>query len=99
MLFPVEVFRTSVPGRRAAGRLLAELRRHWPAWRITLDVQDCDRVLRVQTTGETVPVGAIRAEVRARGYLCDVLPDEPAPALSPGSVPFLLCLPSNNSGK
>lgn len=91
MLFPVEVFRTNVPGPRAAAGLLAALRGRWPAWRITLDVQDRDRVLRVQTTGAAVPVAAIRAEVRARGYLCDVLPDEPVGVgLSPDSaVPFL----------
>lgn len=93
-LEPVEVFRTSVRGRRAGAVVLTQLRRRWPGWRITLDLGDPDRILRVQTVGEAVPVGTIRAELAKSGYLCEPLPDSvpdfPAPAFQ--------CFPSNNSG-
>lgn len=96
MLCSVEVFRTSVPGARAAARLVQALRRRWPTWRITLDAQDVDRVLRVQTPAEAVPVAAVRAEVGAWGYLCEPLPDaDEDDNLNPAAS--ILCYRSSNS--
>ncbi len=92
---PVEVFRTTVRRGRAAALLLTRLRAQWPHFHITLDLTDCDRILRVQTAGEPVPVEAIGAELAKSGYLCEPLPDsdDDFPA---SETP---CFPLNNSGK
>ncbi len=92
---PVEVFRTSVRGRRAGTAVLNQLATRWPQWRFTLDLGDPDRILRVQTAGDAIPVGAIGAEVAKSGYLCEPLPDSAADFPAPAP----LCSPLNNSGK
>ncbi|GAA4000817.1 hypothetical protein GCM10022408_09970 [Hymenobacter fastidiosus] len=70
----VEVFRTTV-ARRAAASLLRQLHRHFPAWRITFDLADADRILRVQTTGGPVDSSRVAQVLHARGYCCEPLPD------------------------
>jgi hypothetical protein len=91
----IEVFRTNVRGRRAGAVVLARLRARWPHWRFTLDLADCDRILRVQTGGEAVPVAAIKTELAKSGYLCEPLPDSDDDFPAPDSP----CVPLNNSGK
>lgn len=70
----IEVFRTTV-ARPAAARLLRQLQAHFPAWRITFDLADTDRILRVQTTGGPVDAARITQLVHAHGFHCEVLPD------------------------
>ncbi len=70
----VEVFRTTV-ARRAAASLLKQLQAHFPAWRITFDLADCDRILRVQTASGPVDAVRVAQLVHARGYYCEPLPD------------------------
>jgi hypothetical protein len=70
----IEVFRTTV-ARRAAAGLLRQLRAHFPAWRITFDLADADRILRVQTAAGPVDVVRVAQLVHAHGFGCEVLPD------------------------
>lgn len=70
----VEVFRTTVVRRAAAG-LLALLQARFPTWRITFDLTDVDRVLRVQTPGDPVDTMGVAQLLRTRGYHCEPLPD------------------------
>jgi hypothetical protein len=71
----VEVFRTNVPSQRAAALLLSCLRTCFPTWRITFDLSDCDRVLRVASPAGPPDAAAIAALLHARGYTCAPLPD------------------------
>ncbi|UYZ61753.1 hypothetical protein [Hymenobacter weizhouensis] len=70
----VEVFRTTV-ARRAAAVLLQQLRAHFPAWRITFDLQDPDRILRVQAAGGAIDAAQVAQLLHARGFCCEPLPD------------------------
>ena len=70
----IEVFRTTV-ARRAAAGLLRQLHSHFPAWRITFDLTDIDRILRVQTTGGPVDAARVAELLHAQGFHCEVLPD------------------------
>lgn len=71
----VEVFRTNVPNQRAAGALLRGLRARFPAWRITFDLSDCDRILRVASPAGPPDACAVAALLHAQGYACAPLPD------------------------
>lgn len=71
----VEVFRTNVPNRRTAAELLRCLRARFPTWRITFDLSDCDRVLRVETPDAPPDAPAVAAVLHARGFHCLPLPD------------------------
>ena len=71
----IEVYRTTVTSRLAAEGLLGQLRRIFPGWCISFDLEDCDRVLRVETTGEPIPVDFIAGLLQHSGYGCEPLPD------------------------
>ena len=67
----VEVFKTNVRQRRQASRILAQMSKRFPGYDLHFDLEDCDRILRVE--GREVPPEAIMELVRQRGYLCQVL--------------------------
>ncbi|MBD0255880.1 MAG: hypothetical protein ICV83_09185, partial [Cytophagales bacterium] len=65
----------TVTSRPAAGALLRQLRRVFPGWCISFDLEDCDRVLRVETNGDPVPGDFIAGLLEQSGYQCAPLPD------------------------
>ncbi|GAB2801744.1 hypothetical protein GCM10027275_54850 [Rhabdobacter roseus] len=67
----VEVFKTNVRQRRQAARILTVLTRQFPGYQLHFDLEDCDRILRVE--GQEVPPEPIMELVRQKGYLCQVL--------------------------
>jgi len=71
----VEVYRTTVPSRLAADVLLQQLHWFFPGWCISFDLEDCDRVLRVETAGDPVPGDFIAGLLGQNGYQCAPLPD------------------------
>jgi hypothetical protein len=71
----VEVYRTTVTSPGAASGLLRQLRSFFPGWCISFDLDDCDRVLRVETTGDPIDNNLIAGLLRQSGYGCEPLPD------------------------
>lgn len=71
----VEVFRTDVACPHTAAALLRCLRTHFPTWRITFDLDDCDRILRVASPDAPPDAQAVAALLHTRGYACTPLPD------------------------
>ena len=67
----IEVFKTNVPDQNIAQQLLALFDEQLPQYRINFDLEDCDRILRVES--ERVNEGAIVALLQANGFLCEVL--------------------------
>lgn len=67
----VEVFKTNVRHKRQAKTLLAVLSKQFPLFRINFDLEDCDKILRVE--GENVPQEKILKLVTENGYQCNVL--------------------------
>ena len=45
----VEVFKTNVAEAGQANELVSLLQQHFPSGRITFDLEDCDRVLRIES--------------------------------------------------
>lgn len=67
----VEVFKTNVRGKRQARALLNILSERFPLFKINFDLEDCDKILRVE--GSNVRHEKIAKLVTDNGYCCDVL--------------------------
>ncbi len=64
----VEVYKTNVQEISQANRLLALLHQHFPGSKINFDLEDCDKILRVEGK-DFVPV-KIKKLVEAHGFYC-----------------------------
>jgi hypothetical protein len=69
----IEVFKTNVKRRTEAKKIVQLLLEHFPASRINFDLDDCDRILRVE--GEDFCPERIIGLVMNNGFCCDVLLD------------------------
>ena len=67
----VEVFKTDVHKAGQARNLVSLLRRHFPGSKINFDLEDCDKILRVE--GFNFKVEKIIVLVRQKGFDCEVL--------------------------
>ena len=67
----VEVFKTNVRRKRQARALLNILAEQFPMFKINFDLDDCDKILRVE--GSNVRQEKIAKLVTENGYYCDVL--------------------------
>ena len=70
-LYMVEVFRTNVRHKRQAKVLLNILSKQFPLFHMNFDLEDCDKILRVE--GENICQEKIAGLVTENGYECGVL--------------------------
>ncbi|WP_139924911.1 hypothetical protein [Hymenobacter sp. DG01] len=72
----VEVFKTNVRGRRHARRLLTRIHATFQTYRASFDLENCDRILRVENTrGSVHPSGLIQL-LQEAGFQAEVLPED-----------------------
>ena len=69
----VEVFKTNVSETMLAESLAARLLRQLPLLDVHFDLEDCDRVLRVEAF--VIPEQEIISLMTAQGFTCEVLHD------------------------
>jgi len=67
----VEVFKTNVADKDQAQRLISELKQLLPEYKINVDLDDCDKVLRIEHTH--VPIIQVVSLVRQQGFSCEIL--------------------------
>lgn len=67
----VEVFKTNIQERKQAAFLFEMLARQFPLFKINFDLDDCDRILRVE--GEEVSNQQIISIINKVGYQCQPL--------------------------
>lgn len=67
----IEVFKTNVAEAEHADKLVAMLQQYFPGGRITFDLEDCDRVLRVEST--FVAADSVIGLLRSHNYECYTL--------------------------
>ncbi|SHJ36884.1 hypothetical protein SAMN02745146_2940 [Hymenobacter daecheongensis DSM 21074] len=72
----IEVFKTNVSARHHARLLLARIHHTFSDYRATFDLDDCDRILRVEHPSGFIPPAGLIALVRAAGFEAEVLPDD-----------------------
>lgn len=46
----VEIFKTNVPHKRAAKAIILQIGVHQPEYKCNFDLEDCDKVLRIENT-------------------------------------------------
>lgn len=67
----VEVFKTNIDDKTQATQLRAELLELFPNTRINFDLQDCDRILRIESAEHIA--AEIERAVLGKGFWCEVL--------------------------
>jgi len=68
----VEVFRTDVAQTAQADAMIAHLQQFSPNSSITFDLEDCDRILRIECA--MLEVSAVISCMQAHGHACEILP-------------------------
>ena len=71
----VEVFKTNVEQEVQAAKLLAALIDYFPAYKINFDLQDCDKILRVESRNGAIDNSRIIEAIGDFGYAIEELPD------------------------
>ena len=67
----IEVFKTNVHRHTEASKLVALLLYHFPGSKINFDLDDCDKVLRVE--GVHFVIEKVMNIMRESGYQCAIL--------------------------
>jgi len=67
----VEIFKTNVSDGVQAGLVLRLLEEQWPQYMANFDLEDCDRILRIES--DSVDHEKILSLMHLQGYLCEVL--------------------------
>lgn len=69
----VEIFKTNVNNKKLAGTLLKELRASFPCYCFNFDLDDCDRILRVQSEDISIELTKIIQIVKAHSIEVSLL--------------------------
>ena len=64
----VEVFKTNVQKETETNYIVAVIQRQFPAYKINFDLEDCDKILRVE--GVDLQSNNIIDYVNCLGYIC-----------------------------
>lgn len=67
----IEVFKTNVQHKWQAAQLLEVLYEYFPGCKINFDMDDCDKVLRME--GINIIPESVKIIVNKKGFMCDVL--------------------------
>ncbi|MDB4924569.1 hypothetical protein [Mucilaginibacter sp.] len=67
----VEVFKTNVQKKAQSKMLLCVLSEAFPLFKINFDLEDCDKVLRVD--GDNIEALNVMILVKQHGFKCEVL--------------------------
>ena len=68
----VEVFRTDIYAKTEAQAMIAMLSGIVPEAVITFDLEDCDKVLRIESP--ILEVSNVISLMQVHGYVCEILP-------------------------
>lgn len=69
----VKVFKTDVQDQRVAGHIVLFLQRFFSYYRINFDLDDCDKVLRIESQQEPVEEAEIQLLLAKCGHYCEPL--------------------------
>ncbi len=75
----IEVFKTNVAHDDEALILLEQMRTTFPGYKINFDLDDCDRILRIESPFERIDPSLWIELLRSNGFDGETLPDEIIP--------------------
>jgi len=95
----IEVFKTNVTGALQASLLVSGIEEKFPAYKVNFDLDDCDRILRIQCAEGEVCAEEVIALVHTFGCIAEVLPDDEQilPLLSQAQKKLALDEPRRNN--
>ncbi|HEY3249905.1 MAG TPA: hypothetical protein VGK25_02195 [Ignavibacteria bacterium] len=67
----VEVFKTNIQDKTTANKVTADLYNHFPGGKINFDLDDCDKILRIEC--ERVNPEEVAKILHCKGFFCEVL--------------------------
>lgn len=67
----VEIFKTNINDKTIATKIARDLHSHFPGGKINFDLDDCDKILRVEN--ESVIPHEVAKILKHKGFLCEVL--------------------------
>ena len=71
----VQVFKTDVQDQKDAKRIILFLHQNYSHCKVNFDLDDCDRILRIESRLGPVKETAIQLVVAGYGYDCEPLQD------------------------
>ena len=72
----VEVFKTNVITDADADKLIAELHKAFPFYKVNFDLDDCDHILRVKSMSADINPFPVIVLLKAFGFDATALPDD-----------------------
>ncbi|WP_419698204.1 hypothetical protein [Mucilaginibacter sp. NFX135] len=70
----VEVFKTDVNTRRYANKLLNQIHKTFKQYNANFDLDDCDKILRIQCNEDIIKSGTLISFLQVNGCFAEVLP-------------------------
>jgi len=67
----IEVFKTNVRTKKQASKILTELSIQYPTAKVNFDLDDCDKILRIES--EEIVVDGIIHTLLCCDYQCEIL--------------------------
>lgn len=71
----VEIFKTDVQYPQQTIPVLQELQKHYPCYKLNFDLEDCDKILRVETEEPIINIQHVAKLVNQLGYRAEPFPD------------------------
>jgi hypothetical protein len=72
----VEVFKTNVTSIQQSQTLVTIIREHFDGYKVNFDLDDCDRILRIEATG-AVEAESVIGLLKDMNVVAEILSDEP----------------------
>jgi hypothetical protein len=72
----VEVFKTNVIDSFHANMLVEQIHQTYTYYKANFDLDDCDKILRVESVSEPVQPSLLIGLLNEHGYHAEVLPDD-----------------------
>ena len=71
----VEIFKTDVKSRIRSKKIIAMLNKSFPSYKINFDLDDCDKILRIESQNGDIDIESIIKIVRRSSVEIDFIPD------------------------
>ncbi|WP_300598465.1 hypothetical protein [Niabella sp.] len=68
----IEIFKTNVFDKATARVLVKNLKRIYPRSKINFDLEDCDKILRIESR-QPIDIRQVHFSLKIKGYRADIL--------------------------
>ena len=71
----VEIFKTNIINKEQTKRVINKIQEKFPYYKIDFDIEDCDKILRIENTNNEIDSEQIINVVSRLGFFIDILAD------------------------